>query len=81
MLNGPASKQIEWHCKHYVGRGLMKRFETGDALAKEMGLKPEVLKKTIADYNEVLRTKKDPWGKKVYSESSSFYLLSLTSST
>lgn len=24
----------------------MKRFDSGDALAKEMGLKPEVLKKT-----------------------------------
>ncbi len=65
MLNGDASKQIEWHCKHYVGRGLMKRFESGEALAKEMGLKPEVLKKTFDDYNKVLRAKKDPFGKKV----------------
>ena len=30
VLNGPASKEIEWHCKHYVGRGLMKRFENGE---------------------------------------------------
>lgn len=34
------------HCKHYCGRGLMKRFENGEELAKEMGIKPEVLKKT-----------------------------------
>lgn len=34
------------HCKHYCGRGLMKRFESGADLAKEMGIKPEVLKKT-----------------------------------
>lgn len=33
VLNGAASKEIEWHCKHYVGRGLMKRFETGAELA------------------------------------------------
>lgn len=65
VLNGPASKEIEWHCKHYVGRGLMKRFENGDELSKEFGLKPEVLKKTFEDYNQSVRTKKDPFGKKV----------------
>ena len=65
MLNGEASKEIEWHCKHYVGRGLMKRFESGEALAKEMGIKPEVLKKTFEDYNQSVRTQKDPFGKKV----------------
>ncbi|KAG9220978.1 hypothetical protein CCMSSC00406_0002422 [Pleurotus cornucopiae] len=67
VLNGPASKEIEWHCKHYVGRGLMKRFENGDELSKEFGLKPEVLKKTFEDYNQSVRTKKDPFGKKFFS--------------
>ncbi|KAH9832269.1 fumarate reductase [Rhodofomes roseus] len=67
VLNGQASKEIEWHCKHYVGRGLMKRYENGEELAKGMGLKPEQLKKTFDDYNEVLRTKKDPFGKKFFS--------------
>ncbi|KAJ7128958.1 Flavocytochrome c [Mycena crocata] len=67
VLNGPASKEIEWHCKHYCGRGLMKRFESGDALAKEMGLAPSVLKKTFEDYNAVVRSKKDPFGKKFFS--------------
>ncbi|KAJ8521171.1 hypothetical protein ONZ45_g2088 [Pleurotus djamor] len=66
VLNGRASNEIEWHCKHYVGRGLMKRFENGDELAKEFGLKPEVLKKTFQDYNQSVRTKKDPFGKKFF---------------
>ena len=44
----------------------MRRFESGEALAKEMGIKPEVLKKTFDDYNEVARTKKDPFGKKFF---------------
>jgi succinate dehydrogenase/fumarate reductase flavoprotein subunit len=65
VLNGDASKQIEWHCKHYVGRGLMKRYESGEALAKDMGLKPEQLKKTFDDYNAVSKSKNDPFGKKV----------------
>lgn len=43
----------------------MKRCENGEALAKEFGLKPEVLKKTFEDYNESVRSKKDPFGKKV----------------
>ncbi|PPQ96817.1 hypothetical protein CVT26_006218 [Gymnopilus dilepis] len=66
VLNGPASKEIEWHCKHYVGRGLMKRCDSGEALAKEFGLSPEVLKKTFEDYNQSVRTKKDPFGKKFF---------------
>jgi succinate dehydrogenase/fumarate reductase flavoprotein subunit len=65
VLNGQASSEIEWHCKHYVGRGLMKKFESGDALAKEMGLDASVLKQTFDDYNTSVRTKKDPFGKKV----------------
>ncbi|KAF8629155.1 hypothetical protein AX17_005740 [Amanita inopinata Kibby_2008] len=66
VLNGRASKDIEWHCKHYVGRGLMKRCENGDALAKEFGLPPAVLKKTLEDYNQVVRSKRDPFGKKFF---------------
>ncbi|GJE95828.1 fumarate reductase [Phanerochaete sordida] len=66
VLNGQASKEIEWHCKHYVGRGLMKRFENGEALAKEMGIPAAQLKKTFDDYNQVVRAKKDPFGKKFF---------------
>jgi len=43
----------------------MKRFDSGEALAKEFGLSPSVLKKTFEDYNQVVRTQKDPFGKKV----------------
>ncbi|RIB30093.1 hypothetical protein C2G38_2133810 [Gigaspora rosea] len=35
VLNSKASKEIEWHFKHYVGRGLMRKF-SGEALAKEI---------------------------------------------
>jgi len=66
LLNGQSSKEIEWHCKHYVGRGLMKKFNSGDELAKEMKIKPELLKKTFDDYNTVAKTKKDPFGKKFF---------------
>ena len=43
----------------------MKRFDNGEALAKEFGLPPAVLKKTFDDYNQSVRTNKDPFGKKV----------------
>ncbi len=43
----------------------MKRFESGEALAKDMGLKPEVLKKTFDTYNAGVKAKKDPFRKKV----------------
>ncbi|KAI0800025.1 fumarate reductase [Fomes fomentarius] len=68
VLNGVASKDIEWHCKHYVGRGLMKRYESGEALAKDWGISPSVLKQTFDEYNEVARTKKDPFGKKFFAQ-------------
>ena len=43
----------------------MKRFENGEALAKEIGISAAELKKTFDDYNVSVRTKKDPFGKKV----------------
>ncbi|TIA88701.1 hypothetical protein E3P81_03356 [Wallemia ichthyophaga] len=67
ILNGPASRQIEWHCKHYVGRGLMKKFTNGSDLAKEMGVSSDALKKTFQDYNDIAHgKKKDPYGKKFF---------------
>jgi len=68
VLNGEASKQIEWHCKHYVGRGLMKRFESGAALAKEFGISTAALQKTFDEYNVAIRNQKDQYGKKYFSK-------------
>lgn len=68
VLNGKSSKEIEWHCKHYVGRGLMKKFDSGEALAKEFGLPAAVLKKTFDDYNLAAKTKQDKFAKKFFSD-------------
>ncbi|KAG9309343.1 Flavocytochrome c [Chiua virens] len=67
ILNGQASREIEWHCKHYVGRGLMKRFDSGEALAEEMGISPAYLKQTFDTYDAGAKAKKDPFGKKFFS--------------
>ncbi|PWN50365.1 putative OSM1-fumarate reductase [Violaceomyces palustris] len=68
ILNEQSSKEIEWHCKHYAGRGLMKRFDSGEALAKEMGISPEKLRSTFEDYEKIAKgDKKCPWGKKFFS--------------
>lgn len=67
VLNGGATKEIEWHCKHYVGRGLMKKFDSGYALAKEMGISERKLEKTFHEYREIAQgKKKDPFGKKFF---------------
>ncbi|KAI9355212.1 FAD binding domain-containing protein [Pilaira anomala] len=67
ILNTAASKEIEWHCRHYAGRGLMKRFENGQELAKEMGISPSHLEKTFDTYNKIADGKvKDPWGKRFF---------------
>ncbi|KAG0170480.1 hypothetical protein DFQ28_001724 [Apophysomyces sp. BC1034] len=67
VLNTAASKEIEWHCRHYAGRGLMKRFENGQALAKEIGISPAKLQQTFDTYNAIADGKeKDPWGKRFF---------------
>lgn len=52
ILNGKASKEIEWHCKHYCGRGLMKFFKNGNEVAKDMGITTEKLEETFKLYNK-----------------------------
>jgi flavocytochrome c len=67
VLNGKASKEIEWHCKHYTGRRVMKHMASGADLAREIGVPPERLAETFAKYNEAARTEHCPFGKKFFS--------------
>lgn len=66
VLNGAASKEIERHCRHYVGCGLMKRFDSGAALAKEIGIPASELEKTFKEYTSQAKAKSDPFGKKFF---------------
>lgn len=66
MLNSSASNEIIWHCKHYVARGLMKHFASGQDLAKEIGCTPAHLQNTFQTYNDVAKAKKCPYGKTVF---------------
>merc|ERR1712203_432009 len=62
-LNKAASEEIHWHCKHYTGRGVMKFYENGEALAKDMGIPLSVLEETTeAHYQAAMKTEKDPDG-------------------
>ncbi|KAK3354277.1 FAD binding domain-containing protein [Neurospora tetraspora] len=66
VLNSKASKALDFHTRHYSGRGLMKKM-TGQELAKEIGCTPEHLQKTFQTYNAIAEGKqKDPWGKKFF---------------
>lgn len=66
VLNSKASKTLDFHTRHYSGRGLMKKM-TGHELAKEIGCTPEHLQKTFQTYNAIAEGKqKDPWGKKFF---------------
>jgi flavocytochrome c len=66
VLNSKAGKEIEWHCKHYIGRQLMKRFENAEGLAKELGVKVENIKNTFDKYNECASKGTDQYGKKFF---------------
>merc|ERR1711972_618881 len=62
-LNKAASDEIAWHCKHYTGRGVMKFYESGVALAKDMGVDVQVIIDTHDQhYNAAKKTEKDPDG-------------------
>jgi hypothetical protein len=45
----------------------MKKFDSGEALAKEMGISPKKLEATFSDYTAIAAgKKKDPFGKKFF---------------
>merc|ERR1719345_702737 len=62
-LNEAAYTEIIWHCKHYTGRGVMKYYENGEALAKEMKIPVSVLEQTHeVHYQAAKKQEKDPDG-------------------
>merc|ERR1711937_881327 len=62
-LNKAASDEIIWHCKHYTGRGVMKYYESGEALAKDMGIDVQVLIDAHdAHFQAAKKTETDPDG-------------------
>ncbi|KAM3460586.1 hypothetical protein MY5147_006128 [Beauveria neobassiana] len=66
VLNSKASTVLDFHTRHYSGRGLMKKI-SGEELAKEIGCTPDHLQSTFKAYNAIAEGKeKDPWGKKFF---------------
>jgi len=62
-LNKKASDEISWHCKHYTGRGVMKFYESGEALAKDMGVPLQTLVDSHdGHYQAAQKSAKDPDG-------------------
>ncbi len=66
LLNGAGSKEIEWHCKHYVGRGLMKKYSNGAAMAADMGIPVSKLEAVFKRYNAEATPEKDQYGKQYF---------------
>merc|ERR1712151_880092 len=60
-LNKKASTEIQWHCKHYKGRGIMKFYKNMGELAKEHGMPLSNIEETFKAYNEIAqKQEKDP---------------------
>eukprot|EP00759_Apiculatamorpha_spiralis_P046059 PhF_6_TR42691/c0_g1_i1/m.64419 len=66
VLNSASYQQIEWHCKHYQGRGLMKFAKSGEELAKLLNVAPAQLEQTFTAYNADAEKKTDRFGKKFF---------------
>jgi len=63
VLNGKASKEIEWHCKHYKGRGIMKSYKNMEEFAKEYKIPLANIDATFKEYNGLAEKQaKDPEG-------------------
>ncbi|KAI5846999.1 flavocytochrome c [Tricharina praecox] len=66
VLNSKASNVLDFHTRHYSGRGLMKKI-SGKELAKEIGCGDAHLQKVFQSYNDIADGKaKDPYGKKFF---------------
>lgn len=66
VLNSKASNVLDFHTRHYSGRGLMKKM-SGKELARDIGCSEHALQKTFSDYNDIADgKKKDPFGKKFF---------------
>lgn len=52
LLNEKSAKEMEWHCKHYEGRGLMQHYANGHEFCKASGIKPEALAATYEQYKK-----------------------------
>merc|ERR1712216_909503 len=61
MGNTAAATEMIWHAKHYTGRGVMKYYESGKALADDMGIPVQTLIDTHDKHFEAAqKTAKDP---------------------
>ncbi|KAF2750716.1 fumarate reductase-like protein [Sporormia fimetaria CBS 119925] len=66
VLNSKASNVLDFHTRHYSGRGLMKKM-SGKELAKEIGVSEKELQEEFQSYNAIAKgEKKDIWGKKYF---------------
>merc|ERR1712048_751349 len=62
-LNKAVSTEITWHCQHYTGHGVMKYFDSGEALAQEIGCSGEKLAEVHGQhYQASLKQAIDPDG-------------------
>jgi len=52
-LNGKSSNEIQWHCKHYKGRGIMKSYKNMEEFAKEYNIPLANIDATFKSYNEI----------------------------
>lgn len=66
LLNENSYKNIAWHCKHYCGRRVMKHYQSGHELAKDMGVSAKELQAEFERYNGYAKNGNDPWGKKFF---------------
>jgi succinate dehydrogenase/fumarate reductase flavoprotein subunit len=67
IMNTKSSKEIQYHVDHYGARGLMKKFNSGADLAKELGVSSDYLKNTFEMYNkDCAAGKPDRFGKRFF---------------
>jgi len=59
VLNSASSAEMNWHCKHYASRGLMRTAANGAALAKLLNVPEANLAETFELYNAAAQGGRD----------------------
>lgn len=61
LLNSGAAQEVNWHCRHYESRGLMRYYRSGSEFASDVGIPLSDLEDTHeAHFQAARNTERDP---------------------
>jgi len=66
VLSEAMAAQVPQHAPHYISRGLMTRFDSLEALARNMSVPVDALRSTLLEYEAAAAQERDEFGKRSF---------------